>query len=315
MVPTRRITLASLLSAAMLVACGGGGSSDSTPRDDSPKILFVPDQRTGTIGALSTLAPAAGSNLLVDSFRPKDGGGFGGNVQYDAARDELYSGWQTHTPADQAGVAVYGSASKGSAGLTLTRILKLPNDVRRQTEWLVLDRVTDTLYVHASRVYDDELMVYKNASTLSGTVLPDQSFVFKNHMSQPAFDFKRGIFYTGYLRFNLSTGVAIAGLPYLPEAGEGVAVDSDRDVLYLANSRDNTVRIISQASTADAAIVATLQIQNAEHVTIDPENNRLYVSANQTEYVFEGASTIRGSAANGSAVSVAGAWLGGVAFR
>lgn len=313
---TRRLAIASLLSIALLAACGGGGGSgDSSIHDDSPRILFVSDKTTGTIGMLSTLAPPAGSNLQIDSIRLKDGGGFGDNLQYDAARDELYSGWSSIVPSIENGVAVHGPASKGAAGLRLTRTLKFSNDIGRRTRWLVLDRASDTLYVKADRTYDDELMVFRNASTLSGVVVPNQSFVFKNHMSQPAFDFKRSIFYAGYGRFDLATGQAIAGLPALPAAGSGAAVDPERDILYLANVLNNTVSIVAQASTANAAVVATLPITGAQHVTIDPANDRLYVSAYQTEYVFEGASTIRGTTANGTAASVPGASLGGVAFR
>lgn len=306
---TRRPFLASALAVLLisLSACGGGGDSDGSSGNDSVKVLFVPDKAHAVVGALSTLSPAVGS-VKIDTFAFS---AFSGdNLQYDPVRDELYG---ATLAAGQVSISVYGSASRGSAGAALVRSFKLPADVLR-ANWLTLDRATGTLYIAASRQADSTLLAYKNAATLTGTPAPDRNQAF-SALSQPSFDFTRGIIYAGSARLTLATGQQIATLPGLPAAGTSIAIDSQRDVLYLANSLDNTLRVITQASTANAAIVAALPLANIQYVTVDPANNRLYVSVLATAYVFENASAISGNAANATTITSAGSTLGGVAFR
>jgi hypothetical protein len=307
---TRRPFLASALAVLLisLSACGGNGdeAGDSTGINGS-KVLFVPDKTHSVVGALATLSPVSGAT--IDSFAFS---AFAGdNLQYDPSRDELYG---ATLAGAQVSVSVYGSASRGSAGAALVRSFKLPADVVR-ANWLTFDRATGTLYIAATRQGDSTLLAYKNVATLTGTPVPDRNQAFSGGMSQPAFDFSRNIIYAGSARLDLATGVQIATLPGLPAAGTSIAIDAQRDVLYLANSTDNTLRVIAQASTANAAIVATLPLNNIQYVTVDPANNRLYVSVLATAYVFENASAIRGNSAVASSVTSAGATLGGVAFR
>lgn len=307
---TRRPFLASALAVLLisLSACGGGGDeAGDSPGNDGTKVLFVPDKAHAVVGALSTLSPAVGS-VKIDTFAFS---AFSGdNLQYDPVRDELYG---ATLAAGQVSISVYGSASRGSAGAALVRSFKLPADVLR-ANWLTLDRATGTLYIAATRQADSTLLAYKNAATLTGTPTPDRNQAF-SALSQPAFDFTRGIIYAGTARLTLATGQQIATLPGLPAGGTSIAIDSQRDVLYLANSLDNTLRVITQASTANATIVAALPLANIQYVTVDPANNRLYVSVLATTFVFENASTISGNAANATTITSAGSTLGGVAFR
>ena len=307
---TRRPFLASALAVLLisLSACGGGGDeAGDSPGNDGTKVLFVPDKAHAVVGALSTLSPAVGS-VKIDTFAFS---AFSGdNLQYDPVRDELYG---ATLAAGQVSISVYGSASRGSAGAALVRSFKLPADVLR-ANWLTLDRATGTLYIAATRQADSTLLAYKNAATLTGTPTPDRNQAF-SALSQPAFDFTRGIIYAGTARLTLATGQQIATLPSLPAGGTSIAIDSQRDVLYLANSLDNTLRVITQASTANATIVAALPLANIQYVTVDPANNRLYVSVLATTFVFENASTISGNAANATTITSAGSTLGGVAFR
>ncbi|SHN16136.1 YncE family protein [Rhizobacter sp. OV335] len=307
---TRRPFLASALAVLLisLSACGGGGDeAGNSSGNDGTKVLFVPDKAHAVVGALSTLSPAVGS-VKIDTFA--FGAFSGDNLQYDPVRDELYG---ATLAAAQVSISVYGSASRGSAGAALVRSFKLPADVVR-ANWLTLDRATGTLYISTNRQADNTLLVYKNAATLTGTPTPDRNQAF-NGLLQPTFDFTRGIIYAGQSRLALATGQQIATLPALPVGGTSIAIDSQRDVLYLANSTDNTLRVITQASTANAAIVATLPVPNIQYVTVDPANNRLYVSVLATAFVFENASTISGNAATASTITSAGSTLGGVAFR
>jgi hypothetical protein len=306
---TRRPFLASALAVLLtsLTACGGGGDSDGSSGDNAAKVLFVPDKARAVVGALSTLSPAVG-NARIDTFAFASFSG--DNLQYDPVRDELYG---ATAAAGQVSVSVYGSASRGSAGAALVRSFKLPADVVR-ANWLTLDRATGTLYIATTRQADSTLLAYKNAATLSGTPTPDRNQAF-SALSQPAFDFTRGIIYAGSARLTLATGQQITTLPALPAAGTSIAIDSQRDVLYLANSLDNTLRVITQASTANATIVATLPVPGIQYVTVDPANNRLYASVLATAYVFENASTISGDSATATTITSAGSTLGGVAFR
>ena len=308
---TRRPFLASALAVLLisLSACGGGGDeAGDSSGNDGPKVLFVPDKAHAVVGALSTLSPAVGS-VKIDTFAFS---AFAGdNLQYDPVRDELYG---ATLAAGQVSISVYGSASRGSAGAALVRSFKLPADVLR-ANWLTLDRATGTLYIATSRQGDNTLLAYKNAATLTGTPTPDRNQAFSGGLLQPAFDFTRGIIYAGTARLTLATGQQIATLPGLPVGGTSTAIDSQRDVLYLANFVDNTLRVITQASTANAAIVATLPLANIQYVAVDPANDRLYVSVLATAYVFESASTIRGNAANATTITSAGSTLGGAAFR
>ena len=306
---TRRPFLASALAVLLtsLSACGGGGSESGDSGDNAAKVLFVPDKAHAVVGALSTLSPAVG-NVRIDTFAFASFSG--DNLQYDPVRDELYG---ATVAAGQVSVSVYGSASRGSAGAALVRSFKLPGDVVR-ANWLTLDRATGTLYISTNRQADNTLLAYKNAATLSGTPTPDRNQAF-NGLLQPTFDFTRGIIYAGQARLALATGQQITTLPALPAGGTSAAIDSQRDVLYLANSTDNTLRVITQASTANATLVATLPVPGIQYVTVDPANNRLYASVVATAYVFENASTISGDAANATTISSAGSTLGGVAFR
>jgi hypothetical protein len=306
---TRRPFLASALAVLLtsLTACGGGGDSDGSSNDNAAKVLFVPDKARAVVGALSTLSPAVG-NARIDTFAFASFSG--DNLQYDPVRDELYG---ATVAAGQVSVSVYGSASRGSAGAALVRSFKLPADVTR-ANWLTLDRATGTLYISTNRQADNTLLAYKNAATLTGTPTPDRNQAF-NGLLQPTFDFTRGIIYAGQSRLALATGQQIATLPALPVGGTSIAIDSQRDVLYLANSTDNTLRVITQASTANAAIVATLPVPGIQYVTVDPANNRLYASVLATAYVFENASTISGDSATATTITSAGSTLGGVAFR
>ena len=307
---TRRLFLASTLAMLLtsLTACGGGGDSDGSSDDNAAKVLFVPDKARAVVGALSTLSPAVGA-VKIDTFAftslSSD------NLQYDPVRDELYG---ATVAAGQVSVSVYGSASRGSAGAALVRSFKLPADVVR-ANWLTLDRATGTLYIAASRQGDATLLAYKNAATLTGTPTPERNQAF-SALLQPAFDFTtRGIIYAGTARLSLATGQQIATLPALPVGGTSIAIDSQRDVLYVANSVDSSLRVITQASTANATVVATLPVPNIQHVTVDPANNRLYASVLATAFVFENASTITGDSANATTITSAGSTLGGVAFR
>jgi hypothetical protein len=307
---TRRPFLASALAVLLisLSACGGNGDeAGDSSGNNGVKVLFVPDKANAVVGALSTLSPAAGS-VKIDTFAFASFSG--DNLQYDPVRDELYG---ATLAAGQVSVSVYGSASRGSAGAALVRSFKLPADVVR-ANWLTLDRATGTLYIAASRQADSTLLAYKNVATLTGTPTPDRNQAFSG-LSQPAFDFTRGIIYAGTARLTLATGQQIATLPGLPAGGTSIAIDSQRDVLYLANALDNTLRVITQASTANAAIVATLPVANIQYVTVDPANNRLYASVLATAYVFENASAISGNSAIASTITSAGSTLGGVAFR
>jgi len=309
---TRRPFLASALAVLLisLSACGGDGDeAGHSPGNNSPKLLFVPDKAHNIVGALMTLAPVNGAAIDTFAFNAFAGD----NLQYDPVRDELYGATAAGSPL-QVSVSVYGSASKGSAGAALGRSFKLPADVVR-ANWLTLDRASGTLYIAATRQGDSTLLAYKNAATLTGTPAPDRNQVFSGGLLQPAFDFTRGIVYAGTARLDLATGAQIATLPGLPVGGTSAAIDAQRDVLYLANSIDNTLRVVAQASTANAAIVATLPLNDIQYVTVDPANDRLYASVLATVYVFENASAIRGNSAVASTVTSAGATLGGVAFR
>lgn len=288
-------SLASLFFALTLTSCGGG-SSGSSPATSvvatSANVLFVPDTGQGVIAAFPTLDAAPGTTLQGNLIAVKSWQG--NNVQYDSLRDDLYAA--DGTPA-LVKINVYGAASKAGAGVTPSRSFSLPPDVISVNR-LIFDKASNTLYVGASRTYSGVILVFRNASSLTGVATPDRTIILSG-LSDFALDLVRNIAYvnngiSGIGRVpNIDT---VSGVqPLTPNIfsfiSSGVAVDVIKDRLYVSDVF-NGVHIVTQASTVNPTLLGTLAIANARLVSFDPNNDRLYVSAYQKAYVVNTASVL-----------------------
>ena len=299
----------SLCIVILIAGCGGGGGGGGSSNAAAQgNVLFAPDiGRTSMIGAFSTLNPSPGQlqgSLLTVSDRT------GTNVQYDSARDLLYTAQGALNA--QKMIAVFGNASKATGSISPVRTWNLPADVVT-VDKIVLDTASDTLYVGGHRTYDNRIYVYSGASTLSGTPTPTHTFTPASGLIDFAVDVNRGlVYYTGNFPYGIygisvSTGTErhVACNGCVPS---GVAIDARNDRLYAANGTDE-IHVIANASLAQPADIAQLSVANPLFLTFDPTNDRLYVSAYTRVFILNsvGAIGTSGSISSATAVSVNGA--------
>src|ERR1700741_5067695 len=91
-------TFAASLLLTALTACGGGGGNsgirngtlNGNSNNSNPNVLFVGAQGNHALAALTTLTPAAGSNIAANVLGT-NGLELWHGIAYDAPRDRLYA--------------------------------------------------------------------------------------------------------------------------------------------------------------------------------------------------------------------------------
>jgi len=284
-----RITrvVAVFLSVVFLSACGGGGGSAGS--SDPPNVLFAVDIAHSAIGAFPTLNPAAGSSVSGHVISGVNHLGHG--LAYDAARDELYA-----IAADR--IVVFAHASTAGAGATPSRSITPPAGFVWMSS-LYLDRTNDRLYVGGGRTYDGQIVVFAHASTASGAVVPERTMTINEGVNYFAIDPVKSMLYVVnsvvgvhvYANSDTATGLLQQTRGINVSGGNGVAVDPLRDRVYVSDVFHG-VHLITQASTASPTIAGTMVLANAQFVTLDAANDRLYVGAYDKAYIFNQASLL-----------------------
>jgi hypothetical protein len=325
---------AACIALSMLAGCGGesdapssataaaDGVSADVARDAGvlsaaagPARLFIPDLAQRSVATLATLEPDAGEVLPAATLRTA--AALGGNVQVDAARDELYA------IVGQV-VEVYAGASTLKADAAPARSFPLPSTLTAPHA-LYLDVARDELYVGGDTAHGNgEIVAYPYAHTLRGTPATPARALFVDHgVSFFTIDAVRERLYV----VNADAGVHVfadagsasgqlVAAATIPVLGTGLAVDPAHDRLYVADFFAGLI-LVDQASTPAPVVSATISIDDARFVSIDTGADRAYVSAQASLYVLDHASALTSAASVGTPATarVAGALLGAVAMR
>src|SRR5215471_6452267 len=311
-----RLCVEVLTSILLVAGCGSSGQSTDGANGGDPSVLFVADIAHGAIGGFANADPAAGSMLAGRVISGVTG--LGGNLAYDESRDSLY--------ASKGGtVVVFDHASLASGAAAPSRTLT-PSGSSFVTLSLFLDKSTDQLYVGGDRQSGDgAVLVFANASTVSGTKAPDRTMVVPIGVHTFTLDASRSILYvlgaiTGihvYENANTASGTlsqarVIGGFT----SATGLSVDTGRDRLYVADVFAG-IRFIADASSPSAAASPDgVPIPNAHFATVDAAHDRLYVGAYDKAYILDDASTLTNAlpASAVGALAPAGSSIAGFAF-
>ena len=307
-----------LASMTFLAGCGssGEGADGSSPNGAGPSVLFVADIAHGAIGGFADADPAVGSMLAGRVISGVTG--LGGNLAYDESRDSLYA-------SKGSTVVVFDHASVASGAVAPSRTLMLSGSSFVALS-LFLDKSTDQLYVGGDRQSGDgAILVFANASTVSGTKAPDRTMVVPIGVHTFTIDASRSILYvlgaiTGvhvYENANTASGTlsparVIGGFT----SATGLSVDTGRDRLYVADVFAG-IRFVADASSASsAASPGGVPIPNAHFATVDAAHDRLYVGAYDKAYILDDASTLTNAlpASAVGALAPAGSSIAGFAF-
>ncbi len=316
---TRAALALSLIGAAALSACGGGGSDSGPPVNGVQPIvvnqLFLEDGHTGQIAAFPDAKPTSGttfSNHVVAAVS-----GATGAMAYDAVHDQLYVA-VAPTSSSPAAIEVFTNASTMTAGKparTITPDGGIP--AFSLITKLAIDTSTDTLWVYGRNqagllaLTNGSLMAIAHASTTSGSVPAGGAVGVRSGGSETffAYDGTRDVAYLtgrvdnagndipGIAVFDAaSTTYSTSGLqtPTSTIAIDGatdIAVDAAHDALYVADPTQG-LWIVRQASTGSPVVVGPLAMAGVTSVSLDSASDRLVVGAGGSAYVFDQASSL-----------------------
>jgi hypothetical protein len=311
---SRRNWLASVCCALALAACGGGSSNDEAPQATDNQ-LFAVDGASGTVYGFSTLTATAGQSMQGHVIGATIDGAT--RLVVDTARDELYV-------LGEKRITVYAQASKAGAQARPSRQIELPATALSPND-LKLDAVHDRLYVAVTAQYDEQVLVYDNASTVKGLATPSRTFTPGNGARAIALDVAGNSLYaTGstigiarYDQIDTAVGQIFAdGFLAHVVSGNSLEFDVARDRLYLADSFAG-VQIVDKASALPSEPTSTLPITDITALALDKGRDRLYVGARNAAYAIDAASKMTGGTQMpASAVQAAsGVLITGFAFR
>lgn len=238
---------------AAVAGCGGGGGGGTPPAS----ALFVVNARTAAVDGFASLAPPAGSTTSGHDLATL--ASVDGPVAYDAVHDLLYVATtppETFTD-NSAQIRVFAHASTLAAGATPARSISLENS--RGVQGMAADGASDTLWVFR------------------------RDFVFT-----PVDD--------AIIRRVGSASTATTSLDFVMTLGhwaEFATYDPSRDIVYIADGAGGGVGLMVNASTATPGFIGLVLLPAApSSLSVDSANDRLYVSAGGSIYMFEHASQL-----------------------
>ena len=306
-----------LLCLLTLTACGGGGGNTATASTAPPPAspvqsghkIFIGDSGNQKMAAIDTLTPTAGA-LSATVFATGESSWF--DAAFDSTRDELYVAAFTK-------INVYANASKLDGTITASRTIIPAISGYNSLKRVILDKANDRLYVSFKAPFSGGLAVFEQASKLTGTVAPSR--IISGNISQDnlTLDLKRNLLYavwTGtspaevYVFEHIDTfkGEApIARRIIIPNFVHGLSIDSSRDRLYMVAGTGVAI-IVDGASTATGTpAVTTLALPtrgSASAVTIDAQNDRLYMGFSDQAFVLNDASKLANSSGTAQAAAI-----------
>jgi hypothetical protein len=309
-------TLALSLLLMSLGACGGGGNAgigngtlNEGGNNSANIVLFVGDEGNHALAALTTLTPAAGTNLAANVLGT-NGQQLWNGIALDAARDRLYA-------SNGKQIAIFEKASRLNGVISPTRVITpaVPGTLSL-LYGLVLDKTHDRLYFGFTAGMDFVIGVYDNVSTLSGNAAPTRMF---SNLYGDSFtvDTQRNVLYTTGLgtpaiyaypnidKLNGPLPVVAPAKPLVPGGKiHGLAVDEEHDRLYIG-APGTGVAAIDKASTGSsiATIIGLANSAGTAGVAYDMAYDRLYVGLDNSVFVLGNASLLK-AGNNSSAVMV-----------
>jgi len=172
-----------------------------------------------------------------------------------------------------------------------------------------------TLYVTAG----DGVAIYHRAAALSGEIAPNRYLAgtatglqfpttCSNHVVTSDNDLYVGDdLANAVFVFNPASSVdnntaptrTLEGIAVPITSPRGIVVDTDRDILYVANLGDGTVYVWDNAATVDdnaAPDRAITGVTSCRDLALDDDNDRLYVCVGDEIWVLNNASTLDGAA-------------------
>lgn len=176
----------------------------------------------------------------------------------------------------------FDSAFTATGNIQPAATLSGSNTGLNQPQFMALDAAADRLFV--ANPGGNSVLVWDGISTLTGNIAPTRSIS------------------------GLNTGLI---------APVAVAIDSTRDLLYVADPSQGQVLVFSPASTAggNALPSRALAITGADlgGVALDAANNRLFISdtAGNAIGIFDNASTLNGPVTSNRAITGADTGLSG----
>jgi len=252
---------------------GGGGSfttAEAVAVDSVKNVLYVANQSTNTLSVF------ANANTIDVTTNSTTGKRDLSNIQLnrpaglfvDTSRDRLYvsnSEAFACTPNVCNAILVFDNASTFADGTTPNRILR--DTALNQPEGLVLNPTSQRLYI--ANTGGDSVLIYNQADTLNGSVTATAILTGFDTPSDVALDPVRDILYVldksakKILVFeNASTLIGGESAPRMISGDDGsgnnalvnpsaIYLDTENDLLYLADPGANSVSIFTNASTAE----------------------------------------------------------------
>lgn len=185
------------------------------------------------------------------------------------------------------------------------------------TDSLAVDRTKDLIYVPALNTSPDpSILVFENASTITGDVAPARQFVVEGGVDFDGFELDEeadrlyvsggsGTLYVFDDASTLTGTVTPTAEITLASAG-AISLDREADRLYIAAGSSATLyelddaRQLTSASTASRTLTWTNPVDNAFSLAVDGCRDRLYLSFRNVDegvnvFVLDDASTLTGS--------------------
>jgi DNA-binding beta-propeller fold protein YncE len=301
---------------------GGGGLVTTTP---SGSVLYVVANLSNAVLSYNNANTVSGSTA---PDRTLSGASTTLNdpraVAIDMPRNQLYV---ANTSSNS--ILVFNTARtvNGDAvpDRTITNtaptLLSLPTSI-------YLDVANDRLYIASSG--NDAILIYDNASTVSGDIAPDRELVgAATTISGPtgvALDATRDRLYVtninnqilvfanaGSTNGNIAPVGTISGASTTLNNPGALYVDPVEDRLYIANTANNSILVFEDASAANGDVTpdrtlvgAATLLSQPRALFVDLGTNRLYVmnGTGNTVLVFDAAATVTGDTAPARTLSL-----------
>jgi hypothetical protein len=230
---------------------------DNTFVDPSAKLIVYGHASTLKAGA------AAARTLVLADFWAAD------EMVLDVAHDRL---WVLGSDRNSQGlVEVFEQISTLAGTPTASRV------IHASSYNIAVDVGRDILYLNQ---LGNEISVYMNASTLSGSILADRQM--------------RGM-----------------------DSTDGMVLDASRDTLYTIGTGGASIGVIHNASTATTVTQAAIALPAGAQLmglAVDSAHDRLYAGGQDAAYVIDNVSTLTSGTAPAAKVQATGALVSAFAF-
>lgn len=230
---------------------------ENTFVDPSAKVIVY-----GHASTLKAGATAARTLVLADFWGANE-------LVLDVVHDRL---WVLGSDHDSQGlIEVFEQASTLAGTPAASRV------IHTSSYNIAVDVGRDILYLNQ---LGNEISVYANASTLSGSILADRQM--------------RGM-----------------------DSTDGMVLDASRDTLYTVGTGGASILVIQHASTATTAAPAAIALPAGAQLmglAVDSAHDRLYAGGQGAAYVIDNVSTLTGGTAAAAKVQATGALVSAFAF-